>query len=453
MSNNGSPVRFSEEKLNEVLNYKLKIPPYQRNYCWEEHHVRTLLNDLLAIKTESYFLGTIILHEKNDQEDNNVIYDIIDGQQRLITLGILRYRIYGENCSLLEEKLLSNNALYRIQENDSIIKSFLQVNGHTDALKAALEKVKFGVLVVNNDHLDLAFTFFTNTNSRGVPLTDYDLLKPHHLRYISSDFPEQQQLLAEEWDRMISAGRKLSDSPDKRRDADYIRVIELYLFRLRKWSRNKECIENGKFIYNEFKSASVIDEIPPFGERFNYYEPIQGGQHFFEYVDHFMQKYHEFTTTGKIDPETGKPNPVSEVLKDYFSGYSDKWYRYVIEALVFAYYLKFGTRFIEEATLTIIRYISQIRFEKGRAYEPTIVRFANDSGIPIIIEQSSSPTFFLAEMESLINGLNGINIGDKGIRNYFLRCCEGATNVLSNRCDTKYFKDYFKTRYGSIKTQ
>ena len=74
MSNNGSPVRFSEEKLNEVLNYKLKIPPYQRNYCWEEHHVRTLLNDLLAIKTESYFLGTIILHEKNDQEDNNVIY-------------------------------------------------------------------------------------------------------------------------------------------------------------------------------------------------------------------------------------------------------------------------------------------------------------------------------------------------------------------------------------------
>ena len=166
----------------------------------------------------------------------------------MITLGILRYRIYGENCSLLEEKLLSNNALYRIQENDSIIKSFLQVNGHTDALKAALEKVTFGVLVVNNDHLDLAFTFFTNTNSRGVPLTDYDLLKPHHLRYISSDFPEQQQLLAEEWDRMISAGRKLSDSPDKRRDADYIRVIELYLFRLRKWSRNKECIENGKFI-------------------------------------------------------------------------------------------------------------------------------------------------------------------------------------------------------------
>lgn len=454
MSSSYSPVEFSEEKLDDILNKSLKIPPYQRNYCWKDTHVRTLLNDLISIKTESYFLGTIILHEKNNQENNNVEYDIIDGQQRLITLSIVKYQLKNGNCcSLLREKIRSNDSLFRIQENHSLIKSYIQDLKLKNTLNAALGKVTFGVLVVKNDHLDIAFTFFTNTNSRGVPLTDYDLLKPHHLRYISSDFPEQQQLLAKEWDRMISAGRKFSDSPDKRRDADYIRVLELYLFRLRKWSRKKECIENGKFIYNEFKSASVIDEIPPFGERFSYYEPIQGGQHFFEYVDHFMQKYHEFTTAGIIDPEKGRPTPVIEVLNAHFSGYSDKWYMYVMEALVFAYYLKFGTRFIEEATLTIIRYIAQIRFEKGRAYEPTIVKFANDSGIPIIIEQSSSPTFFLAEMESLINDLNGINIGDKGIRNYFLRCCEGASNVLSERCDTKYFKEYFKTRYASINAQ
>ena len=35
----------------------------------------------------------------------------------------------------------------------------------------------------------------------------------------------------------------------------------------------------------EFEADAVIPEIPPFGERFYFDEPIQGGPHFFAYAD------------------------------------------------------------------------------------------------------------------------------------------------------------------------
>ena len=65
----------------------LQKPEYQRDYEWEPNHVETLLNDLLEFKREEatrYRLGCIILY------DNKESHDVIDGQQRLITLKLIR---------------------------------------------------------------------------------------------------------------------------------------------------------------------------------------------------------------------------------------------------------------------------------------------------------------------------------------------------------------------------
>lgn len=127
-----------------------------------------------------------------------------------------------------------------------------------------------------------------------------------------------------------------------------------------------------------------------------------------------------------------------------------------MEALIFCYYLKFGNRFIYEAALSIVRYISQIRFEKGRAYEPTIVNYAKDSGIVLMIEQATSPTFFLAEIEIAVNRLRRID-GLEGIRSAFREKCKSTSGQLSEHCISKTYcvskkdKDYyFNTRYESI---
>ena len=47
-----------------------------------------------------------------------------------------------------------------------------------------INQLIFTVLILKESRLDLAYTFFSNENSKGVPLSDYDLLKAHHLRYI-----------------------------------------------------------------------------------------------------------------------------------------------------------------------------------------------------------------------------------------------------------------------------
>lgn len=441
---NGEVTLETETTLFDLFNKNLHIPSYQRIYCWEEEQVKTLLHDIENITTTKYFLGNIILHKRYDKNEKKNLWDIVDGQQRLVTLAILNYFVKDEtesDFSLLKCKFLSIEAQQHVYDNAQTIQKYLEDETRKIRIKDNLKKLSFGVLTIDQEHLDLAFTFFTNTNSRGKLLTDYDLLKPHHLRYIPSDYPLQQQLLATQWDKMINESKKEADDFSKRRDAPYIHVIELMLFRLRKWSRKKYGNESDRFVYAEFKTSPFIEEIPPFGENFDYYEPIQGGQHFFEYVEYFIQKYKEFTSTheNSNNENVNIPN-VYDLLCDHFTGYSDKWYRYVMEALIFCYYLKFGNSFISEATLSIVRYIAQIRFEKARAYEPTIVNYARESEIVMMVEQATSPTFFLAEIESKINTLPGEEVD--GIRKTFLNNCKKLSEALSKRSISVSYQKY-----------
>ena len=83
MEENDSVV-LEQLSLRQVLIEKiLKIPQYQRIYCWGEKNVIRLLDDLFNID-KPYCIGSIILQLKGSN-----VYDIIDGQQRLVTLSLL----------------------------------------------------------------------------------------------------------------------------------------------------------------------------------------------------------------------------------------------------------------------------------------------------------------------------------------------------------------------------
>ena len=115
----------------------------------------------------------------------------------------------------------------------------------------------------------MAYTFFSNENSKGVPLTDYDLLKAHHLRFVFNE--KQAEHLASKWNTMTSLKYRQLDS-----------TLSVHLFRLRKWMRKRDYDAAEKHrTKEEFSAAQIIPEIPPFGEQFEYYEKIQGGTHFF----------------------------------------------------------------------------------------------------------------------------------------------------------------------------
>lgn len=80
---------------------------------------------------------------------------------------------------------------------------------------------------------------------------------------------------------------------------------------------------------------------------------------------------------------------------------SHRWYRDVIESLLFGYYLKFGTFYMSDALVVIMRIILQHIYSTGRARKASIVQYAGDTELILIIDRATSPTFFLAEARNI----------------------------------------------------
>ena len=279
-----SSVEMYHFAAETVLELPLKIPEYQRIYCWEEDNVKCLLDDILnhnekqSNKESAYRLGSVILHQHNG------FYDIIDGQQRLVTLALILQNL-GVKCPILKESFGSSKAREYIAYNKYIINVYLQkhLQDRAKLVTTIRRSLEFDVLVLKNTSIDLAYSFFSNENSRGVVLSDYDLLKAHHLRFIPQTYEKQSERAAAVWNEMIEDGRI---NIDENGLPDYEKTLDTYLYRLRKCLRNRECEEgrNNRRVKKEYEAAPIMDEIPPFGEKFYSGGPIQGGVHFFSFV-------------------------------------------------------------------------------------------------------------------------------------------------------------------------
>ena len=72
------------------------IPEYQRPYVWEEDHIKDLLEDVERAlgqgANREYFLGCMIWNTKKSEHKGQAYtsHDILDGQQRFITLYLLQ---------------------------------------------------------------------------------------------------------------------------------------------------------------------------------------------------------------------------------------------------------------------------------------------------------------------------------------------------------------------------
>ena len=387
-------VDLYEMRYAEVARLQLTIPNYQRIYCWEERHVKCLLDDVFehiaSAGDTPYRLGTLILHAHDGH------YDIIDGQQRLITLALL-LSVLGIKTSLLREKLASKQSKAYVAYNKHLIQKYIdrhipQVGKRIEQAESLLQRIELSVLILQNTSIDLAYTFFSHQNSRGVALSDYDLLKAHHLRYIPLGNEGQAQHVTEVWNQMIEEGRQVGQEGQP----DYIRTLDTYIYRLRKWMRKAECDDRtGNYrIKQAYEAAALIDEIPPFGERFHFNEPIQGGAHFFSYVERHRQQYQVFCQTEEYSS-----------LHTTMQGGSFQWYRDAIESVLFAYFLKFGSYYLSEALMLIMRIVLQHRYKHARAIKASIVRHVGASELVLGIAQATSPTFFLADARDRVQEL------------------------------------------------
>lgn len=394
-----SEVSFMQTDFQSLMTLPLNIPEYQRNYCWNKDNITNLWKSL-AFSSGNIHFGNIILQEREGK------FDIIDGQQRLITLTIFAMALgFKHPLPLLKCSLRSSQSVRNLANAKYIVKSLSQQRDKTlrDIFsEQSGRSIRFGILVLSaSTSLDLAYTFFNSQNSKGVPLTDYDLLKAHHLQYILNT--EQARHLASRWDRLLS--QKPSQDSDKSETGMDLKIaIGKHVFRLRSWMRLNDTRKTDHFIRDEYVAAPIIAAIPPFGERFSFYEKIQGGTHFFAFAENFVEQYQMFIKT-----------EVFKALNEILSFSSHRFYKDIIETLLFGYFLKFKTSYLAEAFFAISSIIADDRYSSGQMRRKRLYEHARDSRIVMMIDQATSPTFFLAEAMCAIS-VNPLTLADEELR-------------------------------------
>lgn len=151
-------IRGEQYSVGDIFGDKFafNVPPYQRPYAWTTEHAGELLDDLLSYLGDSddaiedlnpYFLGSIVLI-KGERPDAQ----IVDGQQRLITLTILLAALrvlipeqYGDGITrrLYEPADPLNNipARYRLRPKERDAHFFQEYIQSPDGLRKLRERI------------------------------------------------------------------------------------------------------------------------------------------------------------------------------------------------------------------------------------------------------------------------------------------------------------------------
>lgn len=172
---------FSGKKViasdNSPIRGKLHLPEYQRPYRWGRTEVGRLLDDLRNYFEPakgtlnpgySFFLGSVILYQQDD-----ALLNIIDGQQRLTTMGLLAWmKKRGSEPDLSYESPISQQ---QICQNIAWLR---EQNFSLDLLD--LRRINIVLVVTRSE--DDAYRFFETQNTGGVRLSGPDIIKAHHLR-------------------------------------------------------------------------------------------------------------------------------------------------------------------------------------------------------------------------------------------------------------------------------
>lgn len=103
-----TPLNASASNAGSIFaNNTFEIPRFQREYSWSSEEISEFWTDLQgSLDSESYFLGLIIL-TKPQESDVRGRKQVVDGQQRLITLSLLANAIYHE-ALLRDRKALAD---------------------------------------------------------------------------------------------------------------------------------------------------------------------------------------------------------------------------------------------------------------------------------------------------------------------------------------------------------
>lgn len=359
--------RISHQSDDAPLEHvRLTIPDYQRPYKWTAKNALQLLDDIVEARREnkeSYRVGTLILHRDGEADDAH--YNIVDGQQRVITFALLLKALGEEQIEFLAQRLADNDYnRYNVPNN---LRAFEQrVNPRNlsefearenqsvrERLRDYIERQCEMVVVVTDD-LSEAFQFFDSQNARGKSLYPHDLLKAYHLREMRDVDETQTERVVSDWEMR-----------------DQYKVASLfgdYLYRIKEWVHGnrpdrltdqniykfKGLTEKERTPYAQFFKAAyayadmVNRSYMPFvsGTRqvnaFQIDAPIIAGKPFFDYTRHYFDLLHDIQDNSRYEGFYINGNEIVETLDRYYSfGRGNNTARLLFDAALLLYVDRF----------------------------------------------------------------------------------------------------------------
>lgn len=313
----------------------LRIPDYQRPYKWTNKNVYQLLDDIedaITQNKENFRIGTIILNKINKKVAE---YDIVDGQQRLLTFSLLLYYFGKKQINIEITDTQGNNEYTKFNLKNNLLAINRRISKYSDDIKNKFldyltNNCELIVVITNNQ--DTAFQFFDSQNSRGKELFPHDLLKAFHLREMNNLDEKVIENVVKEWEELDQ--NKLAD------------LFNEYLYRLKEWLRGKDCKGLNKdnnialfkgikardcYPYTQFYKAAYvyINEMNSSsfcfvsGSRktrpFLLTEPVIAGKAFFEYTQHYFSILNDIQDNDKYRGYFVNDNKIVRTLDTYYN--------------------------------------------------------------------------------------------------------------------------------------
>ena len=376
-----------------------EIPPYQRPYKWTAKNVNQLISDILAFRDRQHYrLGTLVLH-------NN---EIVDGQQRIITLALLIRIMYN---ALKDEKAraLYHDTYKKIHDFSNSDKvSFsnrytlhnVVENIHTiENRKADFDRQLFDFLltkcefvVVRLNCISEAFQFFDSQNTRGKDLAAHDLLKAYHLREIEALSQEDSKNI-DEW---------------QSKPTHFLEEVFLTLFRAKRWTRGKRGRLFTKLHIDIFKGISLSD-----GKRYPFYQleiiahffsniynqdPIRAidrnhieypynlddqiinGGRFFDMICHYMNMYEYIRNYRKTLLDGSRAKEILNTLTSYKGSWrtGDGYVREMFYTLLLYYVDRFGDEELDKVIPQFFIWAYKLRLQSSAVHLASIDNYASE---------------------------------------------------------------------------
>lgn len=387
----------------------LRLPTYQRPYKWSVKSARTLLDDLLAASERGgeYRIGSVILHE-NVSEGT---LDIVDGQQRIVTLALIALALGMPEEEIRVAKVLEFGASdtvspARIRENFRAIAERLRSVSEKERkrlrglIRSCEGDARATVVVICVKELSAAFRLFDSQNSRGKKVSPPALLKAYHLRAMSGTEKKELCDRVEKWEGV---------SP---REIESLFEDRLYPVLL--WTRKEHVRRFTEKDIDEFKGYEEGCAYPCAGRAaaasphyFLMTEPFRAGADFFAFTEKYLdlrekaesaarevikecirecERMERATSAENGDDADKTADKVSSLEERLFDGKGSAGLGHALElfySAVMCYLDKFGETDLTAVVGKLFKWAMIPRISKQRLSAASVNKYVTETGVNV----------------------------------------------------------------------